>query len=845
MELTPIISHNKSHSHRLSSKIDYESLNGIDNFDLDIEERHHPKLLSHKFKIIGVIFFASILFAVLSWPKKVLKMDTVLTRETVFKQISHPEKLSSYWGSVKKPYPTGSFWTNLVVKNGDGPIAVLPYGVKTLDTGIQISYGPTRRSVSQLAVSDPFVSDIQLSSVENYISRSVESYDSSSVTMSYITSLNGKYKTPLVKGCPFITVIYENSTPSISSTLMKITSFENRVVKDSTVGVQYIITLGNYQKWLLFCSENVEFTLQGDTISAARRITTGYIRIAILPVANFELAFFTLLQYVQKYPTGGPISVINESNSISSDVVFQFKTVGSGLLLMLALPHQIQIMTSPVDNEESRHVQSIFTPIYCMKGKLKPVLGDSWKLTYPLKTVSWNYALLNDQQLSIGQMDEIARNLLLDVKNVIPQSRDTYGFGKEIARMAQLAELADYLGMGDARQLAINTIQTALTPWLNALNPNTLVYDTTYGGLVTSDGILNADSDFGNGWYNDHHFHYGYFIFAAAVLAKLSPLYFMVYQTQFAMFVRDVCNPDAADPDFPYARHKDLFDGHSWASGLLNQANGKNQESSSEAVNAYYACYLYGLSTSNPTLSQHSRTMLAMETQAVKYYWHMTPNSLVYDALFASNVMVGNVAGLDVTASTWFGNNPEYVHGINMMPLTPASALLFDPAFARLQWPALALRLQQAGHTGDPLCSANKACAGLEGLCCPTAEGLLLGCCDQLAGALQPEWKALILAVHALLDRDTAWSELLAHQQQGFGSGNSRSNSLYWAASRPPPLIAAKNISTHIRNLSSAILPACSANSGCSALGLGGQCCPVDNTSPAIYLGCCPHIVPV
>ena len=27
---------------------------------------------------------------------------------------------------------------------------------------------------------------------------------------------------------------------------------------------------------------------------------------------------------------------------------------------------------------------------------------------------------------------------------------------------------------------------------------------------------------------------------------------------------------------------------------------------------------------------------------------------------------IGNVGALDVTASTWFGTNLEYVHGINM-----------------------------------------------------------------------------------------------------------------------------------------------------------------------------------
>ena len=84
-----------------------------------------------------------------------------------------------------------------------------------------------------------------------------------------------------------------------------------------------------------------------------------------------------------------------------------------------------------------------------------------------------------------------------------------------------------------------------------------------------------------------------------------------------------------------------------------------------KAANAYYGCYLYALATANPPLVQFAHTLLTMEIQAAQSYWHM-PNDDIYDGVFASGRMVGNVGGLDVTASTWFGTQPEYVHGINM-----------------------------------------------------------------------------------------------------------------------------------------------------------------------------------
>jgi hypothetical protein len=38
------------------------------------------------------------------------------------KRIIRSKPTTTLWGDVQKPYPTGAFWTNLVVDNGDGTI---------------------------------------------------------------------------------------------------------------------------------------------------------------------------------------------------------------------------------------------------------------------------------------------------------------------------------------------------------------------------------------------------------------------------------------------------------------------------------------------------------------------------------------------------------------------------------------------------------------------------------------------------------------------------------------------------------------------------------------------------
>lgn len=591
-----------------------------------------------------------------------------LERNIPFERVEHPDNPTPLWGAVMKPFPTGAFWTNFVVKRGDGVVGVLPYGVKVLENGIQVSYGATRRVVNQFAVVDPFFSDMEITSKESYVKRYVERWDNISVTMKYETSENGIFKSPLVKGSPFITVEYLNATPVIKADVMKIISVDSFISTTDTQGSQYIVTLGNWQKWLVYCSGDIPLEKREDSLVLPKKFT-GIIRLSILPLQNFKEAAEALLLYVKKYPISGSV-LFSYPVPNTADLAFHFATKGSGPLLTLCLPHHVDLMKSP-DLENADHVKlhSILSRYYSVKGKMTPVIGDSWTIRYNLVQVGWKYVPFD--QIKMSQMDIIAENLLADVQEIIPSAADPYGFGKQLGRMAQLALIADELGIPDARQIALSNLKNALTPWLLGQNQNPLRYDKTWGGIVPADGLEHFNNDFGAGWYSDHHFQYGYFAYAIAALTKLDPLYWKAYRSSMDAIIRDICNPYSEDPDFPFVRHKDLFDGHSWASGLFFQGNGKGQESSSESVNAYYGVYLYGLASANNDFTKFSQTLLTMEVHSTKTYWHMSPHRdpkkpPVYDAVFAANLMVGNIGAIDATASTWFGSKLEFVHGINM-----------------------------------------------------------------------------------------------------------------------------------------------------------------------------------
>ena len=68
--------------------------------------------------------------------------------------------------------------------------------------------------------------------------------------------------------------------------------------------------------------------------------------------------------------------------------------------------------------------------------------------------------------------------------------------------------------------------------------------------------------NYGNGFYNDHHFHYGYSIYATVDVAKYDNAWGQKYFEQAMMLIRDYANPSLEDPYFPRFQQKDMFLGN-------------------------------------------------------------------------------------------------------------------------------------------------------------------------------------------------------------------------------------------------------------------------------------------
>lgn len=199
---------------------------------------------------------------------------------------------------------------------------------------------------------------------------------------------------------------------------------------------------------------------------------------------------------------------------------------------------------------------------------------------------------------------------------------------------------------------------------------------------------MTGDSgvDFGNTYYNDHHFHYGYFIYAAAVIGYLDPTWLTANKAWVNTLVRDVANPSSADNYFPIYRNFDWYHGHGWAHGLYESFDGKDEESSSEDSMHAYALKMWGRTIGDANLEARGNLQLAVTARSLQNYFLYTSDNAVEPAQFIGNKVSGILFENKIDHTTYFGANTEFIQGIHMIPLLPSSTLTRTQTFVTQEW---------------------------------------------------------------------------------------------------------------------------------------------------------------
>jgi endoglucanase Acf2 len=201
---------------------------------------------------------------------------------------------------------------------------------------------------------------------------------------------------------------------------------------------------------------------------------------------------------------------------------------------------------------------------------------------------------------------------------------------------------------------------------------------------------------------NDHHFHYGYWVMAAAYVALKDPEWAsqQKWGGMVGKIISDIATAERGRTDFPFLRNFDVYEGHSWASGDANFDAGNNQESSSEAVNAWAGLLLWGEATGDQKLRDLGAFLYTSEIASINQYWFDLDKQVLapeYGKPFASMVFGGKYA-----YNTWWTQEPRQIFGINLLPITPASTYLgADPKYIRTLVDALPAEVKAYRARGE------------------------------------------------------------------------------------------------------------------------------------------------
>ena len=408
-------------------------------------------------------------------------------------------------------------------------------------------------------------------------------------------------------------------------------------------------------------------------------------------------------------------------------------------MLHYALPHHFQVLKATIGSSNTFASSSDYQKekkdrgdnsvrAICKRTILGPacaVRGGTWNIAVSIPPASFLSPLpdipSSDNVLSsLGAAVQRDANFQL-AANYRKGSGDTYFSGKQVAKLARIGLIATELSrIGNNSTLYADIATTIeirlrgyLRLWLSGSTRNPMMYDSRghssggWGGVISCGcsydstieecsnafpqcpSLSDCGLNFGNGFYNDHHFHYGYWLHSMAALISLKE--FRILQQKAShdesfsridtdihssteqqidkdedeelhrlalLLVRDIANPSREDAHFPVARHKDWYVGFSWANGIAMppNPNGRNQESSSEATQAYEAVSLYGITRArslhreiheNDAQSKRPRSstpdnalfeqansienfgllLYSLETRSSKFYWHVLQKS--------------------------------------------------------------------------------------------------------------------------------------------------------------------------------------------------------------------------
>ncbi|MFD5746626.1 glycosyl hydrolase [Streptomyces sp. NPDC127033] len=549
-----------------------------------------------------------------------------------------------------EPVPTNDWWSSLAFQRyGDNPYSTPMYGhpltYQATSGGLEVGYPTTPAIVGEGRQYEyAHKADLTLGLTGlNSPDTKADSWSDWTVTP-YWSDGARTLRTTIGHGLPFV---YAKGSGGDA----RITTAGAPTVFADDGNVLGITVAGHH--YALFAPTGSDWSVSGSTVTAGLG-AKDYFSLAVLPSTD---ALATYRKYAYSFVTGSEVSWSTDAGTVRATY---------------------RLTTQPQEGTETGTLQALYRHQWLHTADpLTPYTYVSPRGTMKVREAT---SFTTSQQGSgvlpalpaAGGVDRARLKGYLDeaanAADPFSGATDTYWTGKALGRLAQLVPVADQIGEGATRDKLLGLLKGRLEEWFTAGGASEFSYDKQWKTLIGYPASYGSDTEL-----NDHHFHYSYYVYAAAIVAQYDQAWAADsnWGSMVKTLVRDAANPSRTDADFPFLRGFDVYAGHSWASGHQGFAAGNNQESSSESTNLSAALVLWGSATGDTQLRDLGSYLLATESEAIAQYWfdadqEVFPSSYGHDT-------VGMVWGSGAAYSTWWTANPEEIHGINVLPVTGGS----------------------------------------------------------------------------------------------------------------------------------------------------------------------------
>lgn len=566
--------------------------------------------------------------------------------------------------AATKPIPTNDWWSLLLKDNHVSNLFNYPYTMRTMPQGLVVSYIPQGVIDDLLPIT---VGVTGLSSTQCTVS----DHSDWTVTMRWD---DGVHQMEAVSGVgmPFLYFTKQSADVAqvaITSGIVTVQA-EMIVVENAKHGASFAIYAPVGSTWTNTAGVYTS-TLNGQNYWSVAMLPQGATNVAT--VAN------EYKQYAYVFPTN---TTANYNYNATTGVVrtdFTVTTVvkeGTNQHMLLGLlPHQWAHLASNSAQPQGYSYNTI-------RGELKTLSGNSFSVE------NRYYGILP----TLPHVGSSSPSFVLDTLNskinaikddAIGTWTDSYNDGQLLNRLIQTARVAAEVGNTAALNTMLNTIQDRLENWLSYSQGEVaflFYYHSTWSALLGYPAGHGQDNNL-----NDHHFHWGYFIHAAAFMEQYRPGWAAQWGDMVNLLVRDAASYDRNDTMFPYLRSFSPYAGHCWANGFATFPNGNDQESTSESMQFNSALIHWGTITGNNAIRDLGIYLYTTEQSAIEEYWldvhrRNFPTTQQY-------ALISRLWGNNLDNQTFWTGDIAASYGIELYPIHGGSLYLgHNKAYAARLW---------------------------------------------------------------------------------------------------------------------------------------------------------------